>query len=84
MQPPVHDEARPWVLGARRGQELPLRCTLGVSKSHDLVPRTLKLLQREQNHSNAEDARFFGEASRILAYLLPYAPITNKLISKMF
>ena len=24
--------------------------------------RTLKLLQREQNHSNAEDARFFGEA----------------------
>ena len=24
--------------------------------------RTLKLLQREQNHSNVEDARFFGEA----------------------
>lgn len=26
------------------------------------ISRTLKLLQREQNHSNAEDARFFGEA----------------------
>lgn len=31
--------------------------------SESCILRTLKLLQREQNHSNAEDARFFGEAT---------------------
>eukprot|EP00913_Durusdinium_trenchii_P004506 g4183.t1 len=34
-----------------------------------LSPQTLKLLQREQNHSNAEDARFFGEVAEYIDLL---------------
>ncbi|CAJ1328651.1 unnamed protein product [Effrenium voratum] len=64
VQPPVHDE------------ELHLGCiSFGlfrmvlapVNSSVDI--ETLKLLQREQNHSNAEDARFFGEVAEYIDLL---------------
>ncbi len=42
---------------------LSLLLKLGSAWVRSCILRTLKLLQREQNHSNAEDARFFGEAT---------------------